>query len=297
MITASKPRNFNVGRSVFRSAFGVVDGGDHGDGADPCADGGLGERDVHRPHLRPQQADEEAVDAEHDGCPEQVLEPQRNQRGHDEEDQEDDVKLPDHALNLPPPGVAFSWSEWVSVVRENEARTGLVIAVIAFASFFTQLALADEHDKTGLHISVIVTLIASSFAIGGAASRAALEFVSRPVALRLWNGGIVLFALLALIASVLGSAAWMPLCLSCLLALCAGALTPIATFMTMGQNSASAPRALAILGATKMAVSSVIAYSLSASEMAPFLLTGVIVFALTLLSLGLTLSLKGKLGH
>ena len=172
----------------------------------------------------------------------------------------------------------------LNFLSNKEMALGLIIAVLAFAGFFAQLSIADQYHDVGLHISIIVTLIASCFAIGGAASRIVLGYVSRIVALRVWASSIFLLAMAGIICALAVESALVSLALACLSSICAGAIMPIATFLSMGGNAMTAPRGLAILGAAKMGISGSIAYAIFMAPIAPFFLTASISFCFSLMT-------------
>ena len=194
------------------------------------------------------------------------------------------IFCPPKQIKKKPAPANAQYPRWGGLLRNKETLIGLVVAVLAFACFFIQLALVDEHQDTGLHISIIVTLIASSFAIGGTASRLVLSFVSCVVALRTWASSILFFALAGFASIIATHSAWTTLLLTCLTCICAGAITPIATFLSMGENVTTAPRTLALLGAVKMGISGMIAYAISVTTVAPLITAATVTLGFALMA-------------
>ena len=164
---------------------------------------------------------------------------------------------------------------FVALINNRRQRRGVMATIGAFTCFFTTLSVSDQFSLDTLETSIVVTGLAASYATGGVLSRIALSWFRPQLVLVVLSVFLLTSAVTYLVLILGHSDGGRVLLVAAMLSLIAGAISPQTTFQSMGKNAASAPLALALLGAGKMMFSTAAAATLIAFSGNSLLISGI----------------------
>ena len=173
--------------------------------------------------------------------------------------------------------------------ENNHCRAGIVSGALAFAGFFSFLAVApnlyQNWEAAPLSLSTAVAIFTAGYALGAVASRLALHFISDIAVLTM--SMVLMICVSALQSLLVINSVEMIYILGCsfFYSLAAGAAMPNATILAMKPSAALAPLAVAFLGMLKMALAAVVTWLTAWSDIASDLYMSVIMLTASLAGL------------